>query len=523
MLSYAELEKAFFDATQVCAALQENGVVLSEKIGSLEKRVAQYQQAYESLMHQIREANRNRFGSRSERDADPRQMSLFELFPEWDLPKSKPAEEETVTVPEHTRKKKADKKDWRSLPREIEIIPVSDEERQCACGHEKQTLRYETKTLLDYQPATLRVIEERREIVACNHGCDGSVCIAPVKPRILPKVGATENLLATVVVSKLHDRQPLYHLEKHHLIVSRETMARWIIKLTDPLQPMLNLIKDRVIDYDVASYDATTLQVLDEPDRRAQTKSYAYSMRGGPPDQRVVLYHYAYENHKVSVDDWFEGFRGYVHMDASQVADGLLQDPNVYAVLCNAHARRKFEAVKKQAKTQGLAHEALRFYKKLYAIERRAKENKLTPEQRYVLRQSESKPILEEFKVWMDASYPTTMPLSPLGQAFAYCLKGNRWQGLTRFMEDGRLEIDNNLQEQEIKPLVIARKNFMFCQSMNGARALCLHMSLIRTALLHGLNPHQYYVALLKRIPYCSMLEDYEQLLPWNIFKDLAK
>ena len=123
----------------------------------------------------------------------------------------------------------------------------------------------------------------------------------------------------------------------------------------------------------------------------------------------------------------------------------------------------------------------------------------------------------------MDASYPLTIPQSPLGQAFAYCLKGNRWQGLTRFMEDGRLEIDNNLQEQEIKPLVIARKNFMFCQSMNGARALCLHMSLIRTALLHGLNPNQYYVSLLKRIPYCNTLEDYEQLLPWNIFKDLAK
>ena len=89
----------------------------------------------------------------------------------------------------------------------------------------------------------LRVIEERREIVACKHGL--SVCTAPVKPHVLPKVGATEHLLATVVVSKLHDRQPLYHLEKHHLIVSRETMARWIIKLTEPLQPMLNLIKDQ--------------------------------------------------------------------------------------------------------------------------------------------------------------------------------------------------------------------------------------------------------------------------------------
>ena len=95
-----------------------------------------------------------------------------------------------------------------------------------------------------------------------------------------------------------------------------------------------------------------------------------------------------------------------------------------------------------------------------------------------------------------------------------YCL--NLWPGLNRFLEDGRLEFDNNLTEQQIKPLVIARKNFLFCDSVDGAKALCLHLSLIRTAKAHGLDPYHYTVQLLKSIPLCQSLEDYEKLLPWN-------
>lgn len=111
--------------------------------------------------------------------------------------------------------------------------------------------------------------------------------------------------------------------------------------------------------------------------------------------------------------------------------------------------------------------------------------------------------------------FPTVLPQSPLGKAMQYCI--NLWPGLTRFLEDGRLEIDNNLTEQEIKPLVIARKNFLFCASVDGAKALCMHFSFIRTAKLHGLDPYHYYVKLLKSIPHYKSALDYEKLLPWNM------
>ena len=157
----------------------------------------------------------------------------------------------------------------------------------------------------------------------------------------------------------------------------------------------------------------------------------------------------------------------------------------------------------------------MRVFQAVYKIERQAKVQKLTSEQRHALRQEKTKPLLQDFKHWLDSVYPTVLPKSPLGKAIAYYI--NHWEGLTRFLNDGRLEVDNNLTEQQIKPFVMARKNFLFACSVRGAKALCIHFSLIRTAKAHGLDPYRYYEAILKIIPHGQTVEDYEQLLPWNI------
>lgn len=137
------------------------------------------------------------------------------------------------------------------------------------------------------------------------------------------------------------------------------------------------------------------------------------------------------------------------------------------------------------------------YYKELYKIEREAKDKELTHQQRHILRQEKSQPIVEKLNNWLVEIQPTVLPQSELGKAINYAVKHR--EGLKRFLNDGRLEIDNNLTEQAIKPLVIARKNFMFCDTVAGAHALCLHFGLIRTAKLHGLEPYQYYVTLLKK------------------------
>jgi transposase len=506
---------------EIITAYQEQSVeidALRNSQAQLEQRCDQYQQAYEQLSFQLKELLRHRFGKRSERDIDS-MSSQLDLFASIDLPSGESpapdAAEEEMAISAHRRKKK--QKALNNLPRIIEVIELPEADQACDCGCQKKLLRYETKELYHHQPAEFYILEQRREVMACPKGCEKSIQTAPAPLQVLPKVKATESLLANIVVSKVHHRQPLYHLEKYMaaVSVSRETMSRWFIQLTEPLQPLFNLMKDEVLAYDIASYDATNLQVLNEPGRKAETKSYVYCTQGGPPENSVILYDYQHNQHKTYIQEWFTGFQGSIHLDAAPVFDLLLQDEAIYSATCNAHARRYFEKVKKQAKKQGLAHEAMRYYKKLFKIERQAKENNLNAHQRYELRQQESTPILKEMKIWLDKHAPLVLPKSPLAKAFNYCI--NHWQGLTHFLTDGRLEIDNNGAEREIKPFVIARKNFMFAQSMAGAKALCMHFSLVRTALLHGLDPYHYYVHILKQLPHCKSIEDYEKLLPWKV------
>ena len=506
------------------ALLQEEIVNLKSMLDTVQKRCDQYAQAYDSLTHQLKELLRYRFGKKSERFIDPESgqldmLSSLERFAQAEMAGDT---EEPITIAAHTRKAKTKSK--QELPRRIEIVPVNEADKQCECGAYKTVIRYETKELLNYQPAIFEIIEQRREVVACEKGCDGQVVTAPAPLQVLPKVKVTESLLAFLVVSKLDDRQPLYHLEKqllerHGMDCSRQTMARWLINLMEPMQPLYNLMKDQIIDYDIASCDATTLQVLKESGRRPEIKSYVYCMRGGSPDKSVILYDYNEKLHKQFVSDWFEGFRGYLHVDADNFFEQIGEV--VELVNCNAHARRKFEPIAKASKGKGIAKEAMRFFKKLYQIEREAKDNHLSSEQRAELRNQKSKPLMDEFKNWLEEIYPTTLPQSPLGKALHYCIKW--WPGLTRFLEDGRLDIDNNLTEQEIKPFVISRKNFLFAASVEGAKALCMHFGFIRTAKKHRLDPYHYYVHVLKALPFCKTVEDYEKLLPWNMQSSLTQ
>jgi transposase len=404
----------------------------------------------------------------------------------------------------------------KSLPRREVIIPAENK-NECDA-----VIRYEITELLNYIPAVYEIIVQKREVIAskdpASHVTRLSTALMP--KRLLPQVGVTESFLAHMIVSKIYDRQPLYHLEKQfsqrfNFICPRNKLARWFIDSSKPLQPLVNLLRDEVISYDVASCDPTHLQVLNEPGRPATQKSYVYTIRGGPPERAVNVFEYQAEEHKAFLSDWFSGFSGHLHVDGQNIFDTFQGNHSIQLVFCNAHARRKFESIAKAATKAGLAQEAMQFYQKLYKIERAAKNAGMDPQQRYRFRQEKSKPLIDEFETWLKNKGPTTLPQSPLGKAFQYVLK--RQAGLRLFLEDGRLEVDNNLTEQKNKDVALARKNFLFSCSVEGAHALCIHMSLVFTSITHGLDPYHYYVHIMQRIPHCVTVEDYEQLLPWNV------
>ena len=511
------------------------------ELASVSAKLKKKEQDYALLVQEHMAAQRHRFGCKTERVVDENQEPLFpELEREketnegLDTPNTQnPSDIENLTytggkgIPSEKKKKPRGPHKPRhnkaEIPHRENLIPIPPEERMCrCCGKEKTTIGYDCKEWLNYRPSSFEIIIDKREKMACRNGCEGQVQTAPQTPNILPKCKATASLHAYLCVSKVLDRQPLYHLEKmieqrHHWHISRQTMARWMIMLSDKLQPLVSRLKDQLENYDIAAIDATTLQVLNEPERASTTKSQAYCIRGGPPGKSVILYEYNAYRQSDYVDETLHFFKGILHCDASPVFNKVGKQAEVRLSYCFAHARRKFEEVLKLSKKgqAPLAREAVEMIGHLYKIERQAKENKLTPEARHALRQEKSRPIMAAFYDWLTLNKDRSLALSPIGKAIAYT--HNHWEGLQTFLSDGRVEIDNNATERDIKPFVIARKNFLFACTPKGADSLGVHFSLILTAQRHGLDPIAYYTDILTRIANPSFLpEHFDALLPWN-------
>ena len=180
-----------------------------------------------------------------------------------------------------------------------------------------------------------------------------------------------------------------------------------------------------------------------------------------------------------------------------------------------AHARRPFAELVKLAKTTGKSHQAIAYFQKLYAIEKIARDNNYTPEQRHQLRLEKSKPVLDKMNAWLEKSLKHAAPQSKLSNALLYMQQ--RWEELTHYLSDGMLEIDNNGAENQIRPFALGRKNWLFSGSPRGAHASALFYSLIATAVANGWNPFDYLKHLFENIRKCKTHDDYVNLLPFNI------
>jgi len=300
--------------------------------------------------------------------------------------------------------------------------------------------------------------------------------------------------------------------------IPRATLANWMIKAGALVQPIINLLRDRLLSYDMIQMDETTVQVLKEPNKRAQSKSYLWLQRGGPPHQPVILFDYDPSRSQQVPKRLLEGFSGYLQVDGYEGYNAAVAANGLVHVGCMAHARRRFsDAVKAQGKGKhkptGKAQQGLAFIQKLYGVERRVRE--FSAEQRYAYRQQHAKPILEKLRSWLDNSLPTVPPTSTTGKALNYLHK--EWGKLIRYLDDGRLAIDNNQAENAIRPFVVGRKNWLFSDSVAGVKASANLYSLIETAKANGLEPYAYLRHLYTHLPRAKSVTDIEALLPGNI------
>lgn len=510
---------------------------LPDDTSSLKKIIAEqyheYQKVQEKINHleeMVRLLRNELFGRKSEvrREPDASQLHLF--TPPEAPPVPEPSED--VVIEAHTRKKRGRKPLPADLPREEVTHDITEEEKQCACGSELTRIGEEVCEKLDFTPAKLRVIRHIRPKYACK-ACEGvddpgpTVRIAPPVMQLIPKSIATEGLLAHVAISKFADGLPLYRQQKifarNGVDLSRSTLAGWLIQASGKCLPILELLKNEIRSGPLINIDESPLQVLKEPGRSNTTKSYMWVFCGGCPDQRAVVYQYHPTRRGQVPLDFLGDYKGYLQSDAFIGYDQVGRKDGITHLGCWMHARRNFMDVVKarkknrggKAPAKGLADEALDFIGNLYGIEKWAGEKELSYDEIRQLRQKESKPILEKFKLWLEANQPLTPPKGLLGKAIQYAL--NNWEKLIVYIEDGRLKPDNNVPENALRPFVLGRKNWLFAGAPQGAEASATFFSLIETAKANGHEPYAYLRCIFEKLPLAKTEEDYKALLPWNL------
>lgn len=461
-------------------------------------QLQQKQQRIRLLEEQILLLRSRQFGSSSEKA--PGQLGFFNEAEvgEAESDEEAASDEATTETLTYTRKKPSGRK---ALPEDLPRVriehDIAESEKTCACGCQMQAIGEEISEQLDIIPAKIQVIQHVRKKYACK-ACECGVKTAPLPAQPIPKSNASPGLLAHIAVAKYQDALPLARQEQIFRRIGvelpRNTLASWIIRCGQLVQPLLNLLNDQLLEGPIIHCDETPLQVLKEPDKPPESQSYMWVRTSGLPSRKIVLYDYRASRSGTEVRDLLDGFAGYLQTDDYAGYHAVGKTPAVTHLGCWAHARRKFVEAQKAAtgkKTKGnkgppsKADIALNYIGHLYGIERKGKD--LGPEERRQLRQAESRPVLNKLRAWLDKTLPKVLPKSALGKALAYLDKN--WTKLIVYIEDGRLNIDNNPAENAIRPFVIGRKNWLFSDTPKGAQASAALYSLIETAKANGLEP----------------------------------
>jgi transposase len=509
------------DVEALKAIIAEQRVALATTLSARDVEI-------ERLRGQVRLLLAQRFGSKSERvEEESAQLGLFD---EAESEAQGDADEESAavtTVAGHTRNRGHRRPLPAELPREEVVHDLADADKTCPHdGTPLELMGEETSEQLDIVPAKICVLHHRRLKYACPC-CRQHVVTAPMSAQPLPKSQASAGLLATIAVAKYADAVPLYRqsvqFERIGFDAPRQTLARWMVGCGQLVQPLINLLRDRLHDSGYIRMDETTVQVLKEPGKTAQSTSYLWVQQSGERDRPVVLYDYAPSRAGEVPVALLGAFNGYLQTDGYAGYKAVVVANGITPLYCFAHARRYFiEALKAQGlnpnklppKPPDKARrplKALGFIRHLYAIEHRVREH--LPAERRAARQAESLSVLHDLHDWLVETVPKIVPSTPLGRALGYLER--HWAGLVRYCEDGRLEIDNNRCENAIRPFVMGRKNWLFSDTVHGARASANLYSLIETAKANGLEPYAYLHRVFSLLPAATTVADIEALLPW--------
>ena len=495
-------------------ALRKMVVDLAEQLD----RAFAEQHKYQSLLRELLEAQRGRKSEQLSKE----QLALFEAA--WraqnsekasdadedddlddDLPGGQKASGASST------KRTGRQALARHLIRERIVHDLSESEKHCAgCGQELRLIAEETSERYDYIPASVRVIQD----VCLKYACKCTVKTATKPPQPIEKSTAGASLLAQVIVAKFADHQPLHRQEKmferHGVQISRKTMGGWMAQCAELLGPLYQASKKDLFGSKVIGTDDTGVKVLDRKLPFARIgRIWPYV---GDSHHPVIVYDYTPTRGRAGPAKFLEGYTGYLQADAYSVYDAFFKPQRgLTEVGCWMHARRYlYKALETDEQHMG---PALHLVARLYAVEDRAKALSLSAEQRHALRQRTSARLLRKLHQCLLELREQVLPKSPSGTAVRYLL--NQWDALTRFLQDGELEIDNGATERANRDIALGRGNWTFFGSDQGGKRAAVLRSFVASCKRSGVEPFAWFRDVLSRIPEHS-IQRLHELLPHN-------
>lgn len=477
----------------------------------------------ERLQAIIAEFRRQMFGRKSEqRDADPDQLNLALEDVQQELAEDRAAsdsENETVKKTRERQRRTNRGNLPKHLPREERVIEPENTACPC-CGKAMSQIGEDVCERLDVIPAQFRVIVTRRPKYACR--CGDKIAQAPAPTRLIPGGLPTEAMVAHVLVSKYADHLPLYRqtqiLERRGVRLDRATLADWVGYAARELRPLHEHLAETLKKAERLYMDETRAPVL-EPGRGRTKTGYLWAMvrddrPWGGADPPGVVYFYADGRGARHPVRFLEGYQGVLQVDG-YAAYGALADPNrvggpVTLAYCWSHCRRKFYDLAESGRSP-VAAEALRRFGEIYAIETEIRGKPAAD--REAVRRSRTRPLVEAFKPWLEQQLGKVSGKSRLAEAIRYTL--SRWEGLIRFLDDGRLDLDTNAVERTMRPIALNRKNALFAGSDRGGDHWAVIASLIETCKLNKVDPFRYLTDVLERLVAGHRQADIDQLMPW--------
>jgi transposase len=505
------------DPEQLKQMLLELQQRMDEELTQKDNELREKDVAYKVLLEQYNLKLANEYGKKSEK-----MPGADEVFNEAEVTLDEQEEELLASV--STTEKPASKiKPKRkplpaALPRKEVVIDLDDTDKICDCCYNPlHKMGASSSETLEFVPAYIKVIKTIRPKYTCRHceknGIKSHIKRAPMPATPIPKSIATASLLSQIITCKYQFGLPLYRqktmLSDIGIELSLQTMSSWILRCAALLEPLYMRLKVALLAEPAIHADETLLKVIKAEKATSYMWVYCCGTDALGRNTNIVLFDYHNSRRAQCAIDFLDGYQGYMHVDGYKVYEST----QATLVACLAHIRRKFIDVKKLQgkKKTGKVDVALNLIGKLYGIEKRIKGKSV--EEKFTIRQSEAKPIVKILYDWLIEHKEKIPPKSKLGEAISYSL--NQFEKFQRYLEDGRLSIDNNRAERAVKPFVIGRKAWLFSYTDTGANASAILYSLVETAKANDLIVYDYIATCLQQI--AENPNDIDALLPWNL------